>query len=70
MQTLSLSLAAAALFGATLVVLPEAGSQTASATPFWQLHGTAPAAGDTAAVTELRLAARPDAVETFAIAAR
>jgi len=70
MQTLTLSLAAAALFGATLLVIPEAEGQTASATPFWQLHGAQPAARDTAEVADLRVAVRPGAVESFAVAGR
>jgi hypothetical protein len=70
MQTLSLSLAAAALFGATLLAMPDAGSQTASAIPFWQLHGAAPAARDAAAVADLRQAVRPEEAETFMTAGR
>jgi hypothetical protein len=69
MTSLSLSLAAAALFGAVLLVLPEAGPQDATA-PFWQLHGAAPAAGDAAAAASLRNAVRPEAVETFEVAGR
>jgi hypothetical protein len=68
MQTTMLSLAAAALFGTTLLVLPEAGPQPTT-TPFWQQHGAAPTARDTAAVAALRLAVRPTDT-TFAVASR
>ena len=70
MQNLTLSLAAAALFGVTLLVIPEAEGQTASATHFWQLHGAQPAACDTAEVAYLRVAVRPDAMTSFAVAGR
>jgi hypothetical protein len=51
-----LSLITAAVVGLVLVSSPN--PDPAIATPFWQLHGAAPAAGDTAAVAALRQAAR------------
>ena len=48
----------AALFAIGLVAVQEDGENAIAATPFWQLHGAAPAAVETAATAQLRRAAR------------
>jgi hypothetical protein len=70
MKALLLSIAAAALFGAVLSVLPLPEPRTASTVPFWQLQGAAPAATEAADVAELRLAVRPDRAASLTVAAR
>jgi hypothetical protein len=70
MKTLLLSIAAAALFGAVLSVLPAPEAPTAPTVPFWQLHGAAPAASEAADVAELRLAVRSDPAAALTVAAR
>jgi hypothetical protein len=53
-----LSLVVAALFAAGLVSVPEGSENTVVATPFWELHGSAPAAVETTAIAQLRQTAR------------
>ena len=57
-NSVGLSLIVAALLGLGLPRLD--GENAVAATPFWQLHGAAPAAGETPAEVELRQAARND----------
>jgi hypothetical protein len=57
-KSAGLSLVAAALIGAGLVSVLEDGRP--ATTPFWQLHGAAPAAAETDALVQLRQAARSD----------
>jgi hypothetical protein len=60
--------AAALLFGIGLVTVEKGGAAVVT-TPFWQLHGAAPAAGETAAELQLRQAARSHA-EPIVVAVR
>jgi hypothetical protein len=57
----------AALLGLGTVSVQESGNV---ATPFWQLHGAAPAAVETDAIAELRHAARAADAEPGVVAAR
>ena len=62
-NSIGLSLIAAALFGAAVHWVPEEAKATAAAAPFWQLQGASPAAGETDAVASLRAVARHEGGE-------
>lgn len=53
-KSVGLSLFVLALIGAGLTVTPREGGNGAWVTPSWQLHGAAPASGDTRSLVELR----------------
>ena len=69
-RTSGLTFAAAALFGAVLLATTDETGEAVPTTPFWQLQGAAPAAGETADVQQLRMAQRNAETRPFVVAGR
>lgn len=68
-KALNLLIGAGCLGAIALAFAPVPAPQP-PATPFWQLHGAAPAATEVAMVSKARLAARPGRPDGIIVAAR
>jgi hypothetical protein len=67
-KSVAVSLAAILALGAGIVAIPVEETEVVGAAPFWQLHGAAPSAAETSAITQLRLAARQGDEPAVAVA--
>jgi hypothetical protein len=59
----TVSLVVVALIGTGVIRLQDAPAGSATEAPFWQIQGTAPAAGELASISDLRRTARAGAEE-------
>jgi len=53
-KSIGISLFVVALIGAGLATTPQDGVSITGTTPFWQLHGAAPAVGEPKSLVQLR----------------